>query len=96
MANYVERLKIISVRTTVRSEGWSTYWLHPSSFLRKLFLRPSNLRMDMKDVGCDRLSRIILRSENEMLNDGSIRISAILLHLISVVYSSHHREAGYI
>jgi len=74
IASKVERVKITRVRTMVRSEGGSTYWLRPSSLLRKLFLCPPNLRVDIRAAGCDRLSWITLWFRNRVLNDGFTKI----------------------
>ena len=68
----MEMVRIIRVSTMVRGKRQSTYRFRSSPFLLNPFLRPPNLRIDMKDVGCDRLSWINLRFRNGVLNDGFI------------------------
>jgi hypothetical protein len=60
--------------------------LLPSPFLRKPLLRPPNLRVDIKDVECKRLSGITLWFRNAVLNDAFIEICRIL----SIILKFHH------
>lgn len=71
----VERVKIKRVRVYVRSERQSTYRFCSSPFLRNAFLRPPNLKVDEKEVGCDRLSGITLWFTNVGLVEANVTCS---------------------